>query len=270
MPAQVAELGLDVDALVPHHRWETELDANWKIVCENFLECYHCQVAHPSFSEVIDVSTEAYALDATGRLSSQYGPIRDAGRATMDLEGELPRSQFHFLWPNLTVNIFPGRPNMSIGPVRPLAPERTHRFLDYFFGPDEDEAWIEDLPAEAGIAGLGRSDQVLVNETGTHLFFLAFSGSLNVPPSPVPAGGEATLPLVLNLTQSSDPTAFAAVQNITSYAAAVRGDAWGIPWTVWVQRALPIEGVPPASLSAATYLFDVGRVVISGGTNLGS
>ncbi|MGH3049961.1 MAG: aromatic ring-hydroxylating oxygenase subunit alpha, partial [Gaiellaceae bacterium] len=41
MPAQVAELGLDVDALVHHHRWETELDANWKIVCENFLECYH-------------------------------------------------------------------------------------------------------------------------------------------------------------------------------------------------------------------------------------
>ena len=63
-----AELGLDVDALRHHVRWEAEVAANWKIVCENFLECYHCQVAHPRFSEVIDVSAEAYALDANGRL----------------------------------------------------------------------------------------------------------------------------------------------------------------------------------------------------------
>jgi carnitine monooxygenase subunit len=147
MPAQVAELGLDVDVLVHYTRWETELEANWKIVCENFLECYHCQVAHPGFSEVIDVSAEAYALDASGRLASQYGPIRESGRATMDLEGDLPRSQFHFLWPNLTVNIFPGQPNISIGQVVPRAPDRTYRFLDYFFGPDVDQHWIDDLRA---------------------------------------------------------------------------------------------------------------------------
>ena len=160
MPAQVAELGLDVDSLVHHHRWEAELDANWKIVCENFLECYHCQVAHPGFAEVIDVSAESYALDAAGRLSSQYGPVRESGRATMDLGGELPRSQFHFLWPNLTVNIFPGRPNVSIGPVAPVTPARTHRFLDYFFGPDVDEAWIADLTAFDD--QVGREDRVLV------------------------------------------------------------------------------------------------------------
>ena len=160
MPAQVAELGLDVDALVHHHRWETELDANWKIVCENFLECYHCQVAHPGFAEVIDVSAESYALDAAGRLSSQYGPVRESGRGKMDVAGELPRSQFHFLWPNLTVNIFPGRPNVSIGPVTPVTPERTHRVLDYFFGPDVEAAWIEDLLAFDD--QVGREDRVLV------------------------------------------------------------------------------------------------------------
>jgi phenylpropionate dioxygenase-like ring-hydroxylating dioxygenase large terminal subunit len=147
MPAQVAELGLDVDALVHHTRWEAELEANWKVVCENFLECYHCQVAHPGFAEVIDVSAEAYALDASGRVASQYGPVRESGRATMDLEGDLPRSQFHFLWPNLTVNIFPGRPNISIGHVVPRAPDRTYRFLDYFFGPEVDQQWIDDLRA---------------------------------------------------------------------------------------------------------------------------
>ncbi len=164
MPAQVAELGLDVGELRWTSRWEAEVDANWKIVCENFLECYHCQTAHPALAEVLDVSAEAYALSTEGRLSSQHGPIRDGGREKMRLDGELPRSQFHFLWPNLTVNIFPGRPNISIGPVVPLTPERSYRFLDYFFGPDVDQAWIDDLMVFDD--QVGREDRALVE--GVH------------------------------------------------------------------------------------------------------
>ena len=78
-------------------RWETEVEANWKIVSENFLECYHCRVAHPAFAEVFDVSSEAYALSTDGRLSSQNGPTRESGRNRTSLDGALPRGQFHFL-----------------------------------------------------------------------------------------------------------------------------------------------------------------------------
>ncbi len=155
LPAQVTELGLDVDSLVHHSRWEGELDANWKIVCENFLECYHCQVAHPGFSALIDVSPDAYLLSSEGRLSTQRGPLRTASPAD-----ELPRAQFHFLWPNLGINIFGGRPNISIGPIVPRTPERTYRFLDYFFGPGVEQAWVEDLLAFDG--QVGREDRALV------------------------------------------------------------------------------------------------------------
>jgi phenylpropionate dioxygenase-like ring-hydroxylating dioxygenase large terminal subunit len=155
LPAQVAELGLDVDSLVHHSRWEAEIDANWKIVSENFLECYHCQVAHPAFSELVDVSPENYALSTDGRLSTQHGPLR-----TVTPQDELPRAQFHFLWPNLGINIFPGRPNISIGPIVPLTPDRTYRFLDYFFGPDVEAAWIDDLLAFDD--QVGREDRALV------------------------------------------------------------------------------------------------------------
>ncbi|MHB8469154.1 MAG: aromatic ring-hydroxylating oxygenase subunit alpha [Gaiellaceae bacterium] len=147
LPAQVAELGLDVGELVFHTRWESEVAANWKVVCENFLECYHCQVAHPGLAAVLDVSAAAYSLSTEGRLSSQRTPLRADGRGGMRTEGELPRGQFHFLWPNLTVNIFPGRPNVSIGPVHPVTPDRSYRFLDYFFGADVDPAWIDELMA---------------------------------------------------------------------------------------------------------------------------
>jgi choline monooxygenase len=143
VPELVADI-LDVDALEFRFRTEFELAANWKIACENFLECYHCPVAHPSFSAVVDVSPDAYRLETEGLRSSQFGPLRD-GRASPFEGGEVARSQFHFVWPNFGLNIFPGRPNLSCGPILPLGPERTARFLDYFFAPDVDQAWVDEL-----------------------------------------------------------------------------------------------------------------------------
>jgi choline monooxygenase len=43
------------------------------------------------------------------------------------------------------INIFPGRTNLSIGPALPAGPQRTERFLDYFFGPEADEEWVDEL-----------------------------------------------------------------------------------------------------------------------------
>src|SRR4029453_15111641 len=55
MPERIAEAGIDVGALRFLSRAESEYEANWKICTENFLECYHCPVAHPGFSAVMDV-----------------------------------------------------------------------------------------------------------------------------------------------------------------------------------------------------------------------
>ena len=155
VPSQVDELGLDLDALRFHHRSEWSVAANWKVVSENFLECYHCAVAHPSFTAVVDVSPDAYRLEV-GRLhSTQIGPARDGGM----------RSQFHFVWPNTGVNVFPGRPNLSIGPIVPVSPARTDRFLDYFFGDGVEESWIADLLELDD--QVGREDTALVERVQT-------------------------------------------------------------------------------------------------------
>ena len=54
----------------------------------------------------------------------------------------------------------PGRGNFSIGPIVPLAAERTYRFLDYFFPPGTDEQWIADyLELDTQV---GAEDRVLV------------------------------------------------------------------------------------------------------------
>ena len=54
----------------------------------------------------------------------------------------------------------PARPNLSIGPIVPLATERTYRFLDYFVAEDADEGWIEE--SLAFDAQVGAEDRVLV------------------------------------------------------------------------------------------------------------
>jgi phenylpropionate dioxygenase-like ring-hydroxylating dioxygenase large terminal subunit len=158
VPARVAQI-LDLGALEFRHRSEFEVDANWKVTCENFLECYHCAVAHPGFAAAVDISPDAYRLEAHGLTSSQLGPLRQNGTSFL-AGGEIPHSQFHFLWPNFGINVFPGKPNLSCGPMLPAGAERTARFLDYFFAPDADQAWVDELIAFDD--QIGREDTALV------------------------------------------------------------------------------------------------------------
>jgi choline monooxygenase len=160
VPERIAAAGVDVDRIRFLSRDESEYEANWKLCAENFLECYHCPVAHPGFSAAIDVSPEAYALERSGGRMSQNGAPRPEPRSDYDLAGEVERGQFHLLFPGTVINVMPGRPNLSIGPIVPLAPDRTHRFLDYFVEPDAPEEWIADFLAFD--AQVGAEDRELV------------------------------------------------------------------------------------------------------------
>ena len=83
LPQEMADRGLDPAGLEYHGRSrDWVIEANWKLVVENFLECYHCPVAHKSFSKLIDVDPDSYRL-TTGRwTSSQYGPVTERGERT--------------------------------------------------------------------------------------------------------------------------------------------------------------------------------------------
>jgi choline monooxygenase len=160
VPDRIAAAGIDVDALRFLSRAEFEYDANWKVCAENFLECYHCPTAHPGFSAVMDVSPDAYLLETGSLRMTQHGPPRPEPRGTYDTAGEVERGQFHLLFPGTVINVMPGRPNLSIGPIVPLEPERTYRFLDYFVARDADDQWIEELLAFD--TQVGAEDRVLV------------------------------------------------------------------------------------------------------------
>ena len=141
---------IDIDAIEFHSRVEFGANANWKIVVENFLECYHCPTAHPSFSEEVDVHPDRYLLEAHPTFAAQFAQAKQTGE----------RGQFHLLFPNTGLNVFPGPANLSIGPIAPSGPGRTERYLDYFFAPGPDAAWLEEFFAFDD--QVGREDTVLV------------------------------------------------------------------------------------------------------------
>lgn len=147
-----ATLGRDIDLenLVFHSRVEFGADANWKVVTENFLECYHCATAHPGFSGEVDVHPDRYLLEAHPTFSAQFCQAKATGE----------HGQFHLLYPNTGINVFPGPPNLSIGPIEPNGPNRTERYLDYFFAPGADEDWLREFFAFDD--QVGREDRVLV------------------------------------------------------------------------------------------------------------
>ena len=153
------------------------LDANWKIAVENYLECYHCAVAHPSFSEVIDVRPDRYLLERHPTFGSHYAQPARRRRptATAHVDG-----QFHLIWPNIKVNVMPGRANLSVGPLVPNGPDSTDGFLDYFFGPDSDPDWIADyLELDYQV---GDEDRVLVESVQRGMRSGAFErGRLMLP-----------------------------------------------------------------------------------------
>ena len=169
MPERIADAGIDLDALRFLQRSESDLECNWKVSAENFLECYHCPTAHPGFSAVMDVSVDSYLLETSGGRMTQHGPPRPGTRGAYDPTGEVERGQFHLLFPGTVINVMPGRPNLSIGPIVPSAPEKTYRFLDYFVAADADEAWIEE--SLAFDAQVGAEDRVLIErvQAGMHV-----------------------------------------------------------------------------------------------------
>ena len=160
LPQLVAAAGVDVSNLRLHKRVQADFEVNWKICAENFLECYHCPTAHPGFSRVIDVGPDDYRLEVDPWFSTQYGPVREKWSGPFDPRGEVERGQFHFVWPTTTINIMPGRPNISIGPIIPRGAQRTTRYLDYLFTPDAEEEWISEALAFDWQVGLEDAELV--------------------------------------------------------------------------------------------------------------
>jgi choline monooxygenase len=153
LPQMIADSGLDLSQLKFRQRREWQSSSNWKVMLENFLECYHCPVAHPGFSALIDVDPDTYTLAPRGWVLTQVAPVRASAlegkvkKAAYDVHGAVTQAQYYLLWPNLTISINPGQPNLSMDVWLPDGPDRSQGFSEHYFGPDVPEDYALEVIA---------------------------------------------------------------------------------------------------------------------------
>lgn len=133
-PDLVSRFGLDFRRLKWRERREYPIRANWKVVVENFLECYHCPGVHPSFSAVQDV--QRYRFYGIGKyFTSQGGPVRP----TAGMRSDLPEGCYSFIWPNFSFNLFPGAAGAVTMLWLPQGVDRTVAVFDFFYADEVDD-----------------------------------------------------------------------------------------------------------------------------------
>ena len=119
--------------IVARHSYE--LATNWKVIAENYQECYHCSTIHPELSR-ISPPTSGENLELKGSWMGGWMSIVE-GAETMSLTGksggvtiqglseqELRSVMYLVGYPNLLVSLHPDYVMTHL--MTPLAVDRTH------------------------------------------------------------------------------------------------------------------------------------------------
>ena len=134
-----------VDEVVFAQRDTFDVASNWKVMIDNFLECYHCHTAHKDFVDLVDM--ESYRSKVHGIYSSH---LSDAARSTDNNAYQFEKGEVDFgyagwfLWPNLTIWVYPGEPNISVLQMNPNGPEGTIEFQDWFLPNPKPSKQVKD------------------------------------------------------------------------------------------------------------------------------
>jgi Rieske 2Fe-2S family protein len=119
-----------------------ELDCNWKLIFQNYSECYHCPLVHPQLDKLSPSDSGRNDLDA-GPILGGYSELRANGMSlTMTgrtsrqpLPGvrgpDLQRSYYYTIFPGLLLSLHPDY--VMVHRVKPLAPNRTAVTCQWLF-----------------------------------------------------------------------------------------------------------------------------------------
>ena len=132
-----------LDTLVLGVRLRYEVAANWKVIAENYNECYHCGPVHPELSRLVP----AFAGGGSDLSWDDGVPHRD-GAWTFTMSGTTDRSPFpdldehervkhkgELVYPNLLLSL--AAEHVAAFVLRPLGVDRTEVTCDLLFAPDE-------------------------------------------------------------------------------------------------------------------------------------
>ncbi len=123
----------DIENLTFAHRLRFEVAGNWKNAVDNYLECYHCDVAHPAFADLVDMPS--YRSKTYGIYSSHIGRGGPEENTAYGYDKNLGPRDFAgwWLWPHVTFNVFPGGDGLVVFTMEPDGVEKTIETFDFYF-----------------------------------------------------------------------------------------------------------------------------------------
>lgn len=141
---------IPIDDLRLGGRQSYEVEANWKIVVENFSECYHCAPVHPSLNRITPYATGentnwflrnglrskvaggymTFARDFTSMVVSGYTRRPPLPGAT---EADRHRVSYYVVFPNTFLSVHPDY--LMVHRTWPRGPERSTIENEFYFHP---------------------------------------------------------------------------------------------------------------------------------------
>jgi len=130
-----------------------DVPANWKLLAENFSECFHCPPVHPELCRVVTAYQEAGAWGLRKSEKAEY----KSGAATLTLDGTSRLPAFgglneqerrtlyipEMVLPNLFLNIQPDYVNSHL--MFPTGPQSVRIVYDWLFEPQHLPLSADDL-----------------------------------------------------------------------------------------------------------------------------
>ena len=129
---------IELAALSFHARVTYELHCNWKVYVDNYLEGYHLPYVHPKLNKLLDYRN--YTTYTAEWYSWQQSPV--SGGPGLYAGGE---AQYYFVFPNLMLNILPGR--LQINQVIQVSQCSCRVLFDYYYA-DTQSASAQQLIAD--------------------------------------------------------------------------------------------------------------------------
>ena len=121
---RLAATGHDLARLQHHSTVSYDIDCNWKVYVDNFLEGYHVPLVHPGLNAILDY--RSYQTELADWYSLQSSPLDSAPNAYGSGE-----ALYYFLYPATMLNILPDR--LQTNRVVPVDAERCRVIFDFFY-----------------------------------------------------------------------------------------------------------------------------------------
>ena len=139
-----------VETLEVGKRIVYDVKANWKLIVENFMECYHCATIHPELTEVLPEFADGLAAQFFVGHGAEFGEeIRgftvDGSDGVEKIPGVTDDQDRRYyavtIRPNVFVNLVPD--HVILHRMFPLAPDHTIVECDWLFLPEVVESGVD-------------------------------------------------------------------------------------------------------------------------------